>query len=94
MSIKSFCASAGFSTNTYFYWQNKLRETACRELAAQSENRNKAIVPSGWSVCNTAESAAKSKALTIEIGSFKVTVDENFEPQLLTKVCKALLTLC
>ena len=36
LSIKAFCQQIGIATNTYFYWQRKLRETACRELAVDS----------------------------------------------------------
>jgi len=34
LSIKAFCKSAGIHTNVYHYWQRKLREAACAELAA------------------------------------------------------------
>ena len=33
LSIKAFCENAGFHENIYYYWQRKLRETACEELA-------------------------------------------------------------
>ena len=33
LSIKQFCKNAGFHENRYFYWQKKLREAACEELA-------------------------------------------------------------
>jgi putative transposase len=95
MSIKAYCLASGFSTNTYFYWQKKLRETACRELTAQTEDGgNKSIVPSGWSVCEAAADKSELDVMTVEIGSFKISVDEHFDPQLLTKVCKALIPLC
>ena len=33
LSIKAFCEKAGFHENIYYYWQRKLREAACEELA-------------------------------------------------------------
>jgi transposase-like protein len=33
LSIKAFCENAGFHENVYYYWQRKLREAACEELA-------------------------------------------------------------
>jgi transposase-like protein len=33
LSIKAFCENAEFHENIYYYWQRKLRETACEELA-------------------------------------------------------------
>jgi len=32
LSAKDFCQKIGISENTYFYWQKRLREAACREL--------------------------------------------------------------
>jgi len=33
LSIKAYCERSGFHENSYFYWQKKLRETACEALA-------------------------------------------------------------
>jgi len=33
LSIKAFSEKSGFHENRYFYWQKKLRELACEELA-------------------------------------------------------------
>ena len=35
LSIKAYCAQQGFHENVYYYWQRKLREAACTELAAK-----------------------------------------------------------
>jgi transposase-like protein len=94
ISIREYCKTAGFSEHTYYYWQKKLREAACRELTVQTEDGgNKSIVPSGWSVCEAAADKSESGVMRVEIGSFKISVDEYFDPQLLTKVCKALIPL-
>jgi hypothetical protein len=33
LSISAFCKNSRISDNTYFYWQKKLREAACEQLA-------------------------------------------------------------
>ena len=33
LSIKAFCKNAGIHENTYYYWQRKLRASACEQLA-------------------------------------------------------------
>ena len=33
LSIKAFCENAGFHENIYYYWQRKLRESACERVA-------------------------------------------------------------
>jgi len=33
LSIRAYCESAGFHENNYYYWQKRLREAACEEMA-------------------------------------------------------------
>ena len=33
LSVKAFCEKEGICPNSYFYWQKKLRETACTQIA-------------------------------------------------------------
>ena len=33
LSIRAYCKQAGFHENNYYYWQRKLREASCEELA-------------------------------------------------------------
>jgi transposase-like protein len=33
LSVKAYCENAGIHENTYYYWQKKLREAACGQLA-------------------------------------------------------------
>ena len=40
LSIRAYCANAGFHENNYFYWQKKLREAACEELALTQGNQS------------------------------------------------------
>jgi len=41
LSIKAFCKQVGICGNTYFYWQRRLRETACQELLPDSKVNTK-----------------------------------------------------
>ena len=60
LTIKAYCRRIGICGNTYFYWQRKLREAACEELAARVQKGaavagEHALVPKGWAACTTAE---------------------------------------
>lgn len=91
-NVKEFCQEAGISKNAYFYWQRKLRETACTELAKTEEIRN--VVPSGWMQLETKqEGYAAEETLAIEINGCYVTVNNNTDAELLKKVCRTLRTL-
>jgi len=73
-----------------------VREAACRELIPAGEDgAEKALVPSGWAVCRSEEeSTPAKKAITIEIGGCRVTVEADADPELLAKTCRMLKALC
>jgi hypothetical protein len=109
-TIDKFCERKGISRAQFFYWQCKLRKSACTELITQPESSNRQApchraeptapellstnlpVPNGWAVCEHSENIAG--VISIKIGEFQITVDDNFKPELLSKVCKTLVTLC
>ena len=39
LSVRAFCKNAGYHENTYYYWQRKLREVACLELAGTEKGK-------------------------------------------------------
>jgi len=98
LSIKAFCKQIGICGNTYFYWQRRLREAACEELAARVQKEaapsQKSLIPNGWAVCKGAEAAVTGKAVAIEIGGFRVIVEADSEAEILAKVCRVLKSLC
>lgn len=93
LSIRAFCKQNGISNNTYFYWQRKLRTAACTELATAQSVSEKSLVPNGWTVC-TEEPTPEKKALTIEVGGCRIFVEPGVDPELLSKVCRTLRSLC
>ena len=46
LSVRAFCKNAGFHENSYFYWQRRLREATCEELARIQDKPN--MVPPGF----------------------------------------------
>lgn len=57
MNIKDWCEAQGINRARYFYWQKKLRETACEELAKQTAME--ATAPEGWALCPSETRATK-----------------------------------
>lgn len=95
LTIKAFCQRLGICANTYFYWQRKLREAACREILPDADSsEEKALVPGGWAVCVPEQPRSDDGAITIEIGQCKVKVACNASPEALEKVCRVLMRLC
>jgi putative transposase len=91
-SVKSFCARKGVSKNTYFYWQRKLRESACLELqAVVGEN---VLAPSGWAVCEEPKVDTGRGTITIEIGNSRIVARADVSAEHLEKVCRVLMRIC
>lgn len=91
-SIKEFCASTGISRNAYFYWQRKLREGVCAELAGKGTECKNSLVPSGWTQLASVGDRAEASVL-IEVSGCHVTANAETDLELLTKVCRALRSL-
>jgi len=95
LSIKAYCEGAGIHANVYFYWQKKLREAACQGLVPPPGPEGEGIVPSGWAVCDPApEAVGPVGSVIIEIGKCRITATAGADPDLLGKVCRALLSQC
>jgi len=98
LSVKEFCKSAGFHENIYYYWQRKLREAACEELAARAQSEatdsEKSLVPKGWALCKADDSNSNRKAIVVEVNGCRVHVESETAPELIVKVCRALKSLC
>jgi putative transposase len=91
-NIEEFCARTGISKAQYFYWQRKLRETACEGIIAQNSSE-KSVAPNGWVVCELPMPESKGE-LYVEIGKTRIKVTCGTNPELLRQVCTTLVTLC
>jgi hypothetical protein len=94
-TINKFCERKGITRPQFLYWQRKLRKAVCTELTTQPTPVN-LPVPNGWAICEHPVSTLEktSTGISVKIGEFQITVDDNFNPELLSKVCKTLVTLC
>lgn len=94
LSIKAYCRENEICANTYYYWQRKLREAACEVAVGEAKSSSvRSVVPSGWAKCESA-APAKSNALTIEIGAYRVSAYADTDPELLKSVCRTLASIC
>ena len=93
LSIRLYCEQAGIRENTYFYWQRKLRETACTGMQTAGIADGKSLVPKGWMALSVREEPFQAQGLTVEVGGCRIKVLADTDPMLLTKVCRALKAL-
>lgn len=87
-NVKEFCITQGLSRNAYFYWQRKLREIACTELAKTEDTHP---VPAGW--VRFASEPVTAASLAIEVNGCHITVTAETDPTLLSQTCRMLRAL-
>ena len=100
LSIRAYCAREGMHVNRYHYWQRRLRAAAAQEMLPPKAEITP--VPTGWTQVMPLEESDKSIAVktmnspevTIEIGKSRITASESTDMELLSKVCKVLVTIC
>jgi len=103
LSIKAFCEKAGFHENIYFYWQRKLREATCEQLAVIGKGTAATgMASSGFTEIRISESArasfrpgaTSSGCLYIEVGGIRITADDAYPPTKLAELLKGMMPLC
>ena len=92
LSIVKYCEREGMPTNRYHYWQRRLRSAAAKMLPATETT---SAVPTGWTQVNVTEGKKTADSgVRIEIGKCRIAVENTTDMEFLTKVCKALGSLC
>ena len=100
LSIKQFCKDAGFHENRYFYWQKKLREAACEELAIVQGN-TASMAPMGFTeVKMSAPPAlppltdALKGQVCIEAAGLRITADSGYPAGKLAELMREVARSC
>ena len=95
LSVKAFCRETDIQQNVYYYWQRKLRETTCKVMLDSEKSQNStAVVPNGWALCEEEKELVKAEEIVIEVGKFRVRASSDTTPELLTKICTTLVSIC
>ena len=95
MSIREYCIDIGISENTFYYWQRRVRQAACELLLPTVQMEiAKPSVPAGWALAEPEKEQIGDSTVIIEIGSYQVRVAADTDMELLTKVCRMLVSIC
>lgn len=87
LSVKVFCENEGLHENIYYYWQRKLREAACAQMAEmQSEQVQVNLVPSGFAELKVVETYkpptlpefATQGEIRIDIAGIRIAADSTY----------------
>jgi transposase-like protein len=98
LSIKTFCKQIGISGNTYFYWQRRVREAACEQIAELNPAQKSLPAPvfAEVSVCEPpALPPMKSVSqLRIEVAGMQITADSGYPTESLAALLRELVKPC
>jgi len=82
--IREFCEREGIHENRYYYWQKKLREAACEDLAKTNGNST-SLVPAVFAEVKLPAQPTSQPAMTIlknqiciEAAGIRVTADGEY----------------
>ena len=98
-SVREWCSGKGINEKTYYYWQRRLREAACTELALQGAATGR----SGQQTQSFTElrvaglpahSERISGAVQIEVGEITIKADNTYAPEQLATLLRALTQTC
>ena len=99
LSVRAFCKNAGFHENNYFYWQKRLREATCEELAKIQNNTN--IVPKGFMEVRLSSSSSipsmKSEGasqVSIEAAGMRIAASNEYPIDKLVALLREVSQIC
>jgi transposase-like protein len=103
MTIKAYCEKAGFHENIFFYWQRKLRETACEQFTDISNGTTTSKALKGFAEVKLVTSSdaphptvipKKHGEIRVDINGIQITADSEYPPSMLAALLKGLVTTC
>ena len=95
LTVRAWCSDNGINEKTYYYWQNKLRQVASEHISERETPKTGMLpVPAGWATVATRPAGPGSGTVGIEIGKSRVVADSSTNLELLSEVCRMLMTLC
>ena len=102
LSIRTWCRENGVGEKTYYYWQRRLRESACEQFAEFQTSYQRSMTTTGFTEVKLRNGAARpalpgtvqSGQLQIEIGKVRIVADNNYPADKLAALCLELIRIC
>jgi hypothetical protein len=94
-SVREFCEDKGIHENTYYYWQRRLREAACAEMAGTD------LVPTGFAEVrlmgepvSSMQPPVMESQISIRISDMQITAGCGYPAEKLATVLRGLVGTC
>ncbi|MCL1824083.1 MAG: hypothetical protein FWG44_07765 [Oscillospiraceae bacterium] len=82
-TVNKFCERNEISRAQFFYWQRKLRKSACSEIEE---------APQSWALCVQSPPPEQSEII-VEVGGCRIAVNSDTDEKLFARVCRTLKAL-
>jgi len=92
LSIREYCNEIGIAENTYFYWQRRVRQAACEQLAAPGFVEVAIQEPPALPI--PSEPEAPSSQLRAEVAGVRIIADSAYPPSSLAALLRELTRPC
>jgi len=91
-SIRQWCGEKGINEKTYYYWQRRLREAACKHLSMQRQvSEQAAQLPQSFTelrVAECPEATEKTSTGKIEVSVIRIKADSTYPPEQLAALLR------
>lgn len=91
LTVKDYCQLKDISRHAYYYWQRKLRKSACTKLAKQEAQVN--LPPPGWAKLSPELAGSLAKSIEVEVSGCSIKVSEDTNLDLLKNICSTLRSM-
>jgi len=92
LSIKAFCIEKGFHENVYYYWQRKLREAACAQLAVSGFAE--VVVQEPLTLPAPPDIPSSTSQLCVETAGIRIIADSTYPPEKLAALVREITRIC
>jgi len=95
-SINAFCQNKGISRHAYFYWQRKVREAACEQLA-EAQKQTSLPAPTFKEVMIAEPPLPEIIApscICVESGGYKITAGSAYSTEAIAALLRELVRPC
>ena len=102
LSVKAYCEKEGFHQNIYYYWQRKIREAACLQLAGHKKDcDNTGLTPVAFAEVRISETSGQTVPershnqgeIYFDIAGVRFAAGSNYPPGQIAELLRRLAQL-
>ena len=96
-TVTAWCAEQNINTKTYYYWQRRVREVACKQLSVQEAPSLPIVSISdapAFAEYRPTDCKQAGSAITLHISGATIEIHNGAEASIITSTLNALKNIC